>query len=49
LKELNARIQNSSNRLGKQGMPNLQASWIAYHYPPKKEPSAPISVTSQAK
>jgi len=35
--------------LDKQGVPNLQASWIAYHYPPKKEPSAPVSVTSQAK
>jgi hypothetical protein len=35
--------------LDKQGVPNLQASWIAYHYPPKKEPSAPVSVMSQAK
>jgi hypothetical protein len=26
--------------------PNLQASWIAFHYPPKKEPNAPVSVTS---
>lgn len=35
--------------LDKQGVPNLQASWIAYHYPPKQEPSAPVSVTLPAK
>jgi hypothetical protein len=35
--------------LDKQGVPNLQASWIAYHYPPKKEPNEPVSVKSQAK
>jgi hypothetical protein len=32
----------------KQGVPNLQASWIAYHYPPKKEPGAQAPVTSPA-
>ena len=35
--------------LDKQGVPNLQASWIAYHYPPKKEPREPVSVTSPVK
>jgi hypothetical protein len=34
--------------LDQQGLPNLQASWIAYHCPPKKEPSAPVSVMSPA-
>jgi hypothetical protein len=47
----NSLVQGSLTNewLDKQGVPNLQASWIAYHYPPKKEPSAPVLVTSQAK
>ena len=27
----------------------LTNEWIAYHYPPKKEPSEPVSVTSPVK
>ncbi len=31
--------------LDKQGVPNLQALWVAYHYPPppKPEPKAPVT------
>jgi hypothetical protein len=35
--------------LDKQGVPNLQASWIAYHYPPKQEPGAQAPAKSPAK
>jgi hypothetical protein len=30
--------------LGKQGVPDLPALWVAYHYPPppKAEPKAPV-------
>ena len=31
--------------LGKQGVPDLPALWVAYHYPPpsKAEPKAPVT------
>ncbi len=35
--------------LDKQGVPNLQASWIAYHYPSQRTPPTEVSAKPETK